>query len=483
MTIIKGRTGEWEMVIGLEVHAQITSHSKLFSGASTTFGADPNHQVSLVDAAFPGMLPVINKQCVVQAVKTGFGLNAHINLESVFDRKNYFYPDLPAGYQISQYQKPIVGKGYLDIDLPDGTSKRIGITRLHLEQDAGKSLHDQSPKDTYVDLNRAGVALMEIVSEPEMTGPEEAAAYVKKLRAILQYIGSCDGNMEEGSMRADVNLSVRRKGEKKLGTRCEIKNVNSIRFIMAAIEYEAQRQIEIVEAGGTIAQETRLWDTTKHETRALRSKEEAHDYRYFPDPDLLPLRLDAAWVEDLRRALPELTDAKKERLMQQYGLKAYDATTLVADQAAADFFEAVAKGRDGKLAANWVTVELFGALNKLGREISHSPISATQLSELVGLIEDNTISGRIAKDVFEVMLETGQNPAAIVQEKGWQQMTDMGAIDAAIDAILAQHADKVAEYKSGKDKLFGFFVGQVMKATGGKANPAALNDLLKKKLS
>ncbi|NBX73904.1 MAG: Asp-tRNA(Asn)/Glu-tRNA(Gln) amidotransferase GatCAB subunit B [Alphaproteobacteria bacterium] len=483
MTIIKGRTGEWEMVIGLEVHAQITSHSKLFSGASTTFGADPNHQVSLVDAAFPGMLPVINKQCVVQAVKTGFGLNAHINLESVFDRKNYFYPDLPAGYQISQYQKPIVGKGYLDIDLPDGTSKRIGITRLHLEQDAGKSLHDQSPKDTYVDLNRAGVALMEIVSEPEMTGPEEAAAYVKKLRAILQYIGSCDGNMEEGSMRADVNLSVRRKGEKKLGTRCEIKNVNSIRFIMAAIEYEAQRQIEIVEAGGTIAQETRLWDTTKHETRALRSKEEAHDYRYFPDPDLLPLRLDAAWVEDLRRALPELPDAKKERLMQQYGLKAYDATTLVADQAAADFFEAVAKGRDGKLAANWVTVELFGALNKLGREISHSPISATQLSELVGLIEDNTISGRIAKDVFEVMLETGQNPAAIVQEKGWQQMTDMGAIDAAIDAILAQHADKVAEYKSGKDKLFGFFVGQVMKATGGKANPAALNDLLKKKLS
>lgn len=471
------------MVIGLEVHAQITSHSKLFSGASTTFGADPNHQVSLVDAAFPGMLPVINKQCVVQAVKTGFGLNAHINLESVFDRKNYFYPDLPAGYQISQYQKPIVGKGYLDIDLPDGTSKRIGITRLHLEQDAGKSLHDQSPKDTYVDLNRAGVALMEIVSEPEMTGPEEAAAYVKKLRAILQYIGSCDGNMEEGSMRADVNLSVRRKGEKKLGTRCEIKNVNSIRFIMAAIEYEAQRQIEIVEAGGTIAQETRLWDTTKHETRALRSKEEAHDYRYFPDPDLLPLRLDAAWVEDLRRALPELPDAKKERLMQQYGLKAYDATTLVADQAAADFFEAVAKGRDGKLAANWVTVELFGALNKLGREISHSPISATQLSELVGLIEDNTISGRIAKDVFEVMLETGQNPAAIVQEKGWQQMTDMGAIDAAIDAILAQHADKVAEYKSGKDKLFGFFVGQVMKATGGKANPAALNDLLKKKLS
>jgi len=483
MSTVQGTTGEWEMVIGLEVHAQVTSKAKLFSGASTAFGAEPNSQVSLVDAAFPGMLPVINKYCVEQAVRTGLGLKAQINLTSVFDRKNYFYPDLPAGYQISQYKQPIVGKGEIVLDLEGGKTRTVGITRLHLEQDAGKSLHDQSPNETYVDLNRSGVALMEIVSEPDMRSPEEAAAYLKKLRAIMRYLGTCDGNMEEGSMRADVNLSMRRVGDKTLGTRTEIKNVNSIRFVQQAIEYEARRQVEVLESGGKVDQETRLWDTAKGETRSMRSKEEAHDYRYFPDPDLLPLKLDGAWVEGIKETLVELPDEKKERFISQYGLKPYDTLVLVAEKASADFFEDVAKGRDGKLASNWVTVELFGALNKLGKGIEESPVSAKALGGLIDLISDNTISGRIAKDVFEAMLETGKAAAAIVEEKGLRQVTDTGAIEAAIDKVLAANADKVAEYKLGKDKLFGFFGGQVMKATGGKANPAMLNELLKKKLS
>ena len=483
MAYVTGTTGEWEMVIGLEVHAQVISNSKLFSGASTTFGAAPNAQVSTVDAAMPGMLPVINEKCVEQAVRTGLGLKAQINMTSVFDRKNYFYADLPQGYQISQFSQPIVGKGEILLDLADGSTRTVGITRLHLEQDAGKSMHDQSPNETYVDLNRSGVALMEIVSEPDMRSPEEAGAYLKKLRAILRYLGTCDGNMEEGSMRCDVNLSMRRKGDEKLGTRTEIKNVNSIRFVQQAIEYEATRQVEVLESGGTIDQETRLWDTGKGVTRSMRSKEDAHDYRYFPDPDLLPLVLDPAMVERVKRSLPELPDDKRARFISDYGLKPYDASVLVAEKASADFFEKVAKGRDGKLAANWVTGELFGALNKLGKTIEQSPVSAESLGGLVGLISDQTISGRIAKDVFEEMLKTGKLASAIVEEKGLKQVTDTGAIEKAIDGILAANADKVAEYKSGKDKLFGFFVGQVMKATGGKANPAMLNALLKKKLS
>ena len=482
MSIIEGRTGKWEMVIGLEVHAQVISNAKLFSGASAEFGAAPNSQVSLVDAGFPGMLPVINGKCVEQAVRTGLGLKAEINLTSVFDRKNYFYADLPSGYQISQFKHPIVGKGEILLDLADGTSRTVGITRLHLEQDAGKSMHDQSPNETYVDLNRAGVALMEIVSEPDMRSGEEVSAYLKKLRAIMRYLGTCDGNMEEGSMRCDVNLSMRRVGDTKLGTRCEIKNVNSIRFVQQAIEYESRRQVEILEEGGAIKQETRLWDTNKGETRSMRSKEEAHDYRYFPDPDLLPLKLDAAWVDAIQKTLPELPDQKRARFMMDYGLKAYDASVLTAERAAADFFEKVAKGRDGKLASNWVTGEFFGALNKLGKNIEDSPISAEALGGLVDLIHNQTISGRIAKDVFELMLETGKEAAQIVEEKGLRQVTDTKAIETAIDGILAANMDKVSEYKSGKDKLFGFFVGQVMKATGGKVNPAMLNDLLKKKL-
>jgi aspartyl-tRNA(Asn)/glutamyl-tRNA(Gln) amidotransferase subunit B len=497
MATVQGATGAWEMVIGLEVHAQVISQSKLFSGAATEFGAAPNAQVSLVDAAFPGMLPVINGTCVEQAVRTGLGLKAAINLTSVFDRKNYFYADLPAGYQISQYMQPIVGKGEITLDLADGASRKVGITRLHLEQDAGKSMHDQSPTETYVDLNRAGVALMEIVSEPDMRSAEEAGAYLKKLRAILRYLGTCDGNMEEGSMRCDVNLSMRRAGTETLGTRCEIKNVNSIRFVQQAIEYEARRQVEVLEGGGAIKQETRLWDTGKGVTRAMRSKEDAHDYRYFPDPDLLPLKLDAGWVEGIKKTLPELPDEKRARFIEVYGLTPYDAAVLVAERASADFFEKVAgRGerlrdgaeragktlRDGKLTANWVTGELFGVLNKLGKGIEESPISAEALGELIDLIGDQTISGRIAKDVFEAMLETGKGAAAIVEERGLKQVTDTGAIEKAIDAILAANSDKVAEYKSGKDKLFGFFVGQVMKSTGGKANPAMLNDLLKKKL-
>jgi aspartyl-tRNA(Asn)/glutamyl-tRNA(Gln) amidotransferase subunit B len=483
MAYVQGASGEWEMVIGLEVHAQVISHAKLFSGAATEFGAAPNSQVSLVDAGFPGMLPVINAKCIEQAVRTGLGLKAEINLTSVFDRKNYFYADLPAGYQISQYKQPIVGKGEILLDLPDGSSRTVAITRLHLEQDAGKSMHDQSPSETYVDLNRAGVALMEIVSEPDMRSGEEAGAYLRKLRAILRYLGTCDGNMDEGSMRCDVNLSMRRKGENKFGTRCEIKNVNSIRFVQQAIEYESKRQVEVLEGGGTVAQETRLWDTTKGITRSMRSKEEAHDYRYFPDPDLLPLVLDAAWVEGIKKTLPELPDDKRARFIADFGLKPYDASVVVAEKATADFFEKVAKGRDGKLAANWVTVELFGALNKKGKGIEDSPVSADALGGLVDLISNQTISGRTAKDVFEEMVETGESAASIVDKKGLKQVTDTGAIEKSIDEILAANTDKVAEYRSGKDKLFGFFVGQVMKATGGKANPAMLNDLLKKKLS
>ena len=429
------------------------------------------------------MLPVINEKCVEQAVRTGLGLKAQINLTSVFDRKNYFYADLPAGYQISQFTQPIVGKGEILLDLADGSSRTVGITRLHLEQDAGKSMHDQSPNETFVDLNRSGVALMEIVSEPDMRSGEEAGAYLKKLRAILRYLGTCDGNMEEGSMRCDVNLSMRRVGDPVLGTRCEIKNVNSIRFVQQAIEYESVRQVEVLESGGKIVQETRLWDTGKGITRSMRSKEDAHDYRYFPDPDLLPLVLDPAFVESIKATLPELPDEKKARFISDYGLKPYDASVLVAEKPSADYFEKVAKGRDGKLAANWVTVELFGALNKLGKTVENSPVSAEALGELVGLISDQTISGRIAKEVFEEMLESGKAAAQIVEEKGLKQVTDTVAIEQAIDAILAANADKVAEYKSGKDKLFGFFVGQVMKTTGGKANPAMLNELLKKKLA
>jgi aspartyl-tRNA(Asn)/glutamyl-tRNA(Gln) amidotransferase subunit B len=480
--LIEGHNGPWEVILGLEVHAQVISKAKLFSGAATEFGADPNSQVSFVDAAFPGMLPVINGFCVEQAVKTGLGINAKINYRSVFDRKNYFYADLPAGYQISQYLQPIVGKGEIEIDLADGRTRKIGITRLHLEQDAGKSLHDQHPERTYVDLNRAGVALMEIVSEPDMRSAEEAAAYVRKLRSIMRYIGSCDGNMEEGSLRCDVNVSVRRPGE-PLGTRCEIKNVNSIRFVQQAIEYEAHRQIEVIESGGTVRQETRLFDSDRGVTRPMRSKEHAHDYRYFPDPDLLPLDLDSAWVETLKDSLPELPDAKKTRLISQYGLSAYDAGQLVVDRETADFYEAVAKGRDAKLAANWVISELFGALNRVGLDISSSPVSAAALGGLIDLMADRTISGRIAKDVFALMVETGEEAAKIVEKKGLRQVTDTGAIEAVIDQVLARQADKLAEYRAGKEKLFGFFVGQVMKASGGKANPALLNELLKKKLA
>jgi aspartyl-tRNA(Asn)/glutamyl-tRNA(Gln) amidotransferase subunit B len=478
---LEGTTGTWEVVVGLEVHAQVISNSKLFSGAATAFGAEPNTQVSFVDAAFPGMLPVINRECVAQAVRTGLGLNAQINLESRFDRKNYFYADLPAGYQISQYQHPIVGTGVITIDLADGTTKEIGITRLHLEQDAGKSLHDQHPTKSYIDLNRAGVALMEIVSEPDIRSPEEAGAYLTKLRQILRYLGTCDGNMEEGSMRADVNVSVRKAGE-AYRTRCEVKNVNSIRFVMQAVEAEARRQIAVWEEGGEVAQETRLFDSARGTTRSMRSKEHAHDYRYFPDPDLLPLVLDAAWVESLKAHLPELPDAKAARFMRDYGLPAYDARVLVAEQATADFYEAVAKGRDAKLAANWMMGDFFAALNRTGRSIADSPVSAANLGRLIDLITDATINGRIAKEVFEAMVETGDDPVAIVDAKGLRQVTDTGAIDAAVAEVLAKNADKVAEYRSGKDKLFGFFVGQVMKAMAGKGNPALVNDVLKKQL-
>jgi aspartyl-tRNA(Asn)/glutamyl-tRNA(Gln) amidotransferase subunit B len=478
--LLKGATGDWEVVIGLEVHAQVNSQAKLFSGASAQYGAGPNENVSLVDAAMPGMLPVINGFCVEQAVRTGLGLNAKINRWSRFDRKNYFYPDLPQGYQISQYKDPIVGEGEVEVELDGGEAIVVRIERLHLEQDAGKSIHDLSPKESYVDLNRSGVALMEIVSKPDMRSADEAAAYFSKLRTILRYLGTCDGNMDEGSMRADVNVSVRRPGA-DLGTRTETKNINSIRFVKQAVEYEARRQIEVLEGGGKINQETRLFNVTTGETRTMRSKEDAHDYRYFPDPDLLPLELDEAYIDRIRASLPELPDAKKRRFMRDYGLSLYDAAVLSQEREKAEYFEAVAKGRDGKLAANWVTTELFGALNKRGLDIAQSPVSATDLGKLVELISTNVISGRIAKDVFALMLDGGGDPAAIVEAKGLRQVTDTGAIEAAIDAIIAANPDQAAEVKS-KPKTFGWFVGQVMKSTGGKANPAAVNDLLKKKL-
>ena len=479
--VIEGKTGPWEIVVGLEVHAQVISQSKLFSGASTKFGGDPNTQVSLVDAAFPGMLPVINKECVAQAIRTGLGLNAQINLFSRFDRKNYFYADLPQGYQISQFEHPIIGKGSIEIELQSGETRQIGITRLHLEQDAGKLLHDQDPTKSFVDLNRAGVALMEIVSEPDIREPEEAGTYLRKLRQILRYLGTCDGNMEEGSMRADVNVSVRKTGE-PFRTRCEIKNVNSIRFVMQAIEVEATRQIEIWENGGEVDQETRLFDPGRGETRTMRSKEDAHDYRYFPDPDLLPLVVEQAWVDDLKSKLPELPDAKRARFQKDYGIPSYDAGVLVAEQAVADFYETVAKGRDGKLAASWVIGDLFAALNRTSNTIETSPVSAASLGKMLDLIADGTINGKIAKEVFEDMVETGDSPDTIVERKGLRQVTDTGVIDAAIAAILERHADKVAEYRGGKDKLFGFFVGQVMKETKGKANPALVNSALKAQL-
>jgi len=479
--IIQGATGVWEMVIGLEIHAQVTSESKLFSGAATAFGAEPNSQVSLVDAAMPGMLPVINKVCVEQAVRTGLGLKAQINLHSVFDRKNYFYPDLPQGYQISQFLQPVVGAGTLVLDMEDGTSREIGITRLHLEQDAGKSVHDMHPDRTYVDLNRSGIALMEIVSDPDLRTPGEAGAYLRKMRSILRYLGTCDGNMEEGSMRADVNVSIRRPGD-DYGTRCEIKNVNSVRFVEQAIQIEAQRQVDILEDGGTILQETRLFDPRKMETRSMRSKEEAHDYRYFPDPDLLPLEFEQAWVDAIAASLPELPDDRKARFVEALGLSPYDAGVLVAEKEVANYFEAVATGRDAKVAANWITGDLFGALNKADRDVADSPIAVADLGALIDLIADDTISGRIAKDVFDEMFKTGRAPGEIVEEKGLRQVTDSGAIEAIVDAVMEFNQDKVAEYRGGKDKLLGFFVGQVMKQSQGKANPKIVNDLLKKKL-
>ena len=479
--VLEGKTGTWEVVCGLEIHAQVISESKLFSGASATYGGAPNAHVSFVDAGFPGMLPVINRECVAQAVRTGLGLKAQINLFSRFDRKNYFYADLPNGYQISQFAHPVVGTGDVEIELQDGTIKHIGITRLHLEQDAGKSMHDQHPSKSVIDLNRAGVALMEIVSEPDIRSPEEAGAYLRKIRQILRYLGTCDGNMEEGSMRADVNVSVRKAGE-DFRTRCEIKNVNSVRFVMHAVEAEALRQIEVWESGGEVRQETRLYDPARGETRSMRSKEDAHDYRYFPEPDLLPLVLEEEFIAGLKAALPELPDEKRRRFCEQYGIPFYDAGVLVAEQAVADFYEGVTKGRDGRLVANWISGDFFAAMNRTGGSIENPPVSGAALGELIDLISDKTINGRIAKDVFEEMVETGKLPGAIVEEKGLRQVTDTGAIDAAVAAVLAANADKVAEYKSGKDKLFGFFVGQVMKAMAGKGNPALVNEAVKKGL-
>ncbi len=478
--LIKGATGDWEVVIGMEIHAQVTSNAKLFSGASTGFGAEPNEHVSLVDAAMPGMLPVINAECVRQAVRTGLGLNAQINNRSVFDRKNYFYPDLPQGYQISQYKSPIVGEGEIVVDLSPTEQITVGIERLHLEQDAGKSIHDQHPTMSFVDLNRSGVALMEIVSKPDLRSADEAKAYVSKLRTILRYLGTCDGDMEKGNLRADVNVSVRKPGD-ALGTRCEIKNVNSIRFIGQAVETEARRQIGIIEDGGTIDQETRLYDPGKGETRSMRSKEEAHDYRYFPDPDLLPLEFDDAFVESLKGALPELPDAKKARFIAEYGLSPYDASVLVAEREQADYFEQVAKGRDGKAAANWVINELFGRLNKEGQDVTTSPVSAAQLGGLVDLIGEGVISGKIAKDLFEILWTEGGDPREIVEARGMKQVTDTGAIEKAVDEIIAANPDKVEQVKA-KPTMLGWFVGQAMKASGGKANPQALNEILKKKL-
>ncbi len=478
--LIKGATGDWEIVIGMEIHAQVTSNAKLFSGSSTAFGAEPNAHVSLVDAAMPGMLPVINAECVRQAVRTGLGLNAQVNNRSVFDRKNYFYPDLPQGYQISQYKSPIIGEGEIVVDLSPTEQITVGIERLHLEQDAGKSIHDQHPTMSFVDLNRSGVALMEIVSKPDLRSADEARAYVTKLRTILRYLGTCDGDMEKGNLRADVNVSVRKPGS-PLGTRCEIKNVNSIRFIGQAVEVEARRQIGILEDGGTIDQETRLYDPAKSETRSMRSKEEAHDYRYFPDPDLLPLEFDDAFVAELKAHLPELPDAKKARFIAEYGLSPYDASVLVAEREQADYFEAVAKGRDGKAAANWVINELFGRLNKEGQDVTTSPVSAAQLGGLVDLIGEGVISGRIAKDLFEILWSEGGDPRAIVEARGMKQVTDTGAIEKAVDELIAANPDKVEQVKA-KPTMLGWFVGQAMKASGGKANPQALNEILKAKL-
>jgi aspartyl-tRNA(Asn)/glutamyl-tRNA(Gln) amidotransferase subunit B len=477
--LISGATGEWEVVIGTEVHAQVNSRAKLFSGASTAFGGEPNSHVSLVDAAMPGMLPVINAECVAQGVRTGLGLNAKINLTSVFDRKNYFYPDLPQGYQISQYKSPLVGEGEVEI-VVDGETMKVGIERVHLEQDAGKSIHDMHPEYSYVDLNRSGVALMEIVSKPDMRSARQAQAFVSKLRTILRYLGTCDGDMEKGNLRADINVSVRRPGA-PLSTRCEIKNVNSIRFIGQAIEAEARRHIDIVEDGGKIEQETRLFDPKTGETRSMRSKEEAHDYRYFPDPDLLPLELTQEYVENLKKDLPELPDEKRSRFMKAYGLSLYDANVLVAERESADYFEQVAQGRDGKLAANWVINELFGRLNREGKDIEHSPLSAAQLGGIIDLIASNTISGKIAKDVFEIVWTEGGEPAAIVEQRGLKQVTDTGAIEKAVDAVMADNPDKVEQAKA-KPAMLGWFVGQVMKQSGGKANPQAVNEILKKKL-
>jgi len=481
--IIQGETGDWEVVIGLEVHAQVISNAKLFSGAPTDFGADPNSQVSFIDAGMPGMLPVINEVCVEQAVRTGLGLKAQINHRSVFARKNYFYADLPQGYQISQYELPIVGEGTIVLDMPDGSSREVGIERLHLEQDAGKSIHDLHPSKSYIDLNRSGVALMEIVSKPDMRSPEEAGACLRKLRSIVRYLGTCDGNMDEGSMRCDANVSVRPVGSDELRTRCEIKNVNSVRFVMQAIEYEARRHVDVYESNGEINQETRLYDQGKGETRPMRSKEFAHDYRYFPDPDLLPLEFDQSFVDKIADTLPELPDDKKARFIEDYGLSSYDASVLVVEKETAEFFESVAHGRDAKASANWVITNLFGALNKKGISITESPVTADSLGKLIDLISDDTISGRIAKDVFEIMVEEGKDPEAIVEEKGLKQITDTGPIEAAIEQVMTDNPDKVGEYRSGKDKLIGWFVGQVMKQTGGKANPGMVNELLKKKLA
>jgi aspartyl-tRNA(Asn)/glutamyl-tRNA(Gln) amidotransferase subunit B len=484
--LIKGETGDWEVVVGMEIHAHVISNSKLFSGASTEFGGAPNSHVSLVDAAMPGMLPVINEECVRQAVRTGLGLNAKINLRSVFDRKNYFYPDLPQGYQISQYKSPIVGEGEVTVELDGGKTTTIGIERLHLEQDAGKSLHDQSPSLSYVDLNRAGVGLMEIVSKPDIRDAEQAKAYITKLRSILRYLGTCDGDMEKGSLRADVNVSVRRSGATELGTRCEIKNMNSINFIGQAIEYEARRQVEILEDGGAISQETRLFDPNKGETRSMRSKEEAHDYRYFPDPDLLPLEFSQAFVDELKSRLPELPDQKKARFVGDLGLSPYDASVLVAERESAEFYETVLaqladRSRDGKVAANWVINELFGRLNKEAREIAASPVKAEQLASIIDLIGEGTISGKIAKDLFEIVWQEGGDPRMLVETRGLKQVTDLGAIEKVVDDIIAANPDKVAQARA-KPQLMGWFVGQVMKSSGGKANPQTVNDLLKSKL-
>ena len=480
--ILKGETGDWEVVIGLEVHAQVISNAKLFSGAATSFGAEPNVNVSLVDAAMPGMLPVVNEVCIEQAVRTGLGLNAQVNLRSVFDRKNYFYADLPQGYQISQLYHPIIGEGEIILDLPDGSTRTVGIERLHLEQDAGKSLHDQDPKRTFIDLNRSGTALMEIVSMPDLRSPDDVGAYLRKLRSILRYLGTCDGNMAEGSMRCDVNVSVRKVGETGLRTRAEVKNVNSVRFAMQAVEIEVARQVGVYESGGEVAQETRLFDENKGETRSMRSKEAAHDYRYFPDPDLLPLVISQEYVDAIKATLPELPDARKDRYMGDFGLSAYDAGVLVNEKATADYFEEVAKGRNAKLAANWVISNLFAVLKEQNKGIKDSPISTADLGALIGLIEDDTVSSKIAKQVFEIMVETGKTPDAIVEEQGLKQITDTGAIEAAVDEAIKNGGPQVEQYKGGNEKILGWFVGQVMKSTQGKANPGQVNKMLKEKL-